>query len=164
MRERAPAAELVRNAVLRQIYRAGYRVLWARALATHPHGRGVKGLIQNDGAVLFVRHTYGPHEWEFPGGGQQRNEPPHEAIARELREELGIEVSDPQTLGTLNGPNQYANNLVTVFSFVVADRSVQPDPVEIAEVRWCPPSDPPHPLGWYAQEILRRNGESLASS
>jgi 8-oxo-dGTP pyrophosphatase MutT (NUDIX family) len=151
------------NATLRQVYRAGYWLLWAQALLTRPHGRGVKGLVTNGGALLFVRHTYGPREWELPGGGQRRHESPPQAISRELREELGLEVTDPVALGTFNGPHQYANNVVTYFSVALSSRAVRPDPIEIAEVRWCDPADPPRPLGWYAREALRRNGAAGAT-
>lgn len=129
----------------------------------HPQGRGVKGLVSNDGALLFVRHTYGPYEWELPGGGQRRHELPREALSRELSEELGIEVSDPVALGTFNGPAQYRNNVVTYFDVAVPDRDISMNPVEIAEVRWCDPGDPPRPLGWYAQEALRRKSKAAAT-
>lgn len=152
----------LRVTILRQLYRAAYWALWAFALVAHPRGHGVKGLITNGGAVLFVRHTYGPYEWELPGGGQHRHERPDEAIARELREELGIEVTNPVALGAGNGPRQYRNNRVSFFTIELASRAVQPDPVEIAEVRWADPADPPRPLGWYAADALRRNGGAPA--
>jgi ADP-ribose pyrophosphatase YjhB (NUDIX family) len=123
----------------------------------------VKGLVTNEGSLLFVRHTYGPREWELPGGRQRRHELPGEALARELREELGIEVSDPVLLTTFNGPRQYSNNRVSFFGVALTSRDIKRDPVEIAEVRWCDPTDPPRPLGWYAQEALRRNGRSAAT-
>ena len=123
----------------------------------------MKGLVTNEGSLLFVRHTYGPREWELPGGGQRRHELPGEALARELREELGIEVSDPVLLTTFNGPRQYSNNRVSFFGVTLTNRDIKRDPVEIAEVRWCDPADPPRPLGWYAQEALRRNGTSAAT-
>lgn len=148
--------QALRITILRQAYRGAYWTLWAFSLVAHPRGRGVKGLIRNGGEVLFVRHTYGPYEWELPGGGQHRHELPGEAVARELREELGIEVTTAVLLGTGNGPRQYANNCVTFFTIDIANRDLQPDPVEIAEVRWSDPADPPLPLGWYAADVLRR--------
>ena len=152
----------MRNAALRQAYRAGFWVLWVAALVRRPHALGVKALLKNGGDVLLVRHTYGFNEWELPGGGQRRHETPRQAITRELREELGIEVADVNELGTCNGPKQYRNNVVSFFGIELASRSLTPDPVEIAEVRWCDPSDPPQPLGWYATEALARNGKAIA--
>ena len=147
----------MRDAVLRQIYRLGYWVLYLTAFLTRPHARGVKGVISNGGEVLFVRHTYGPHEWELPGGGQRRHETPLEALARELHEELGVTVAGATSLGTFSGPRQYRNVVVNYFSVELPSREVSADPVEIAEVRWFDPSAPPSPIGWYAKEALARS-------
>ncbi|MGK5629630.1 NUDIX domain-containing protein [Streptomyces sp. URMC 123] len=43
------------------------------------------------GRVLLVNPTYKPH-WDLPGGMAEANEPPEDAVARELVEELGLEV------------------------------------------------------------------------
>ncbi|NUW29859.1 NUDIX hydrolase [Nonomuraea sp. SMC257] len=50
------------------------------ALITDPAGR-----------VLIVKPNYRPH-WLIPGGMVDDGEPPHEACARELKEELGVHV------------------------------------------------------------------------
>lgn len=47
------------------------------------------------GRVLLTRRPAGTHLenlWEFPGGKLEEGEPPQEALARELREECGLEV------------------------------------------------------------------------
>ncbi|MCL4184462.1 MAG: Nudix family hydrolase [Burkholderiaceae bacterium] len=52
-------------------------------------------LIRADGAVLFGQRPAGkPYAgwWEFPGGKLEPGESVEQALARELREELGIEV------------------------------------------------------------------------
>ncbi|MGC5320992.1 NUDIX domain-containing protein [Micromonospora arida] len=44
------------------------------------------------GNVLLVKPTYRDH-WAFPGGYVDEGEYPHDACAREIREELGISVA-----------------------------------------------------------------------
>ncbi|MEV4544540.1 NUDIX hydrolase [Micromonospora echinaurantiaca] len=44
------------------------------------------------GNVLLVKPTYRDH-WAFPGGYVEEGEYPHEACAREVREELGAAVA-----------------------------------------------------------------------
>lgn len=53
-------------------------------------------LLQPDGQVLFTSRPVGkPYAgyWEFPGGKLESGESVSEALARELHEELGIQVT-----------------------------------------------------------------------
>jgi 8-oxo-dGTP pyrophosphatase MutT (NUDIX family) len=154
---------VVRNVVLRQIYRVGYRVLWVSSFVVKRRGLGAKCALFNDGEVLLVRHTYGPREWELPGGGLHRDEDPLSGIRREISEELGVELAQPTALGTGTGLGRVAAARVSYFSAVLPDRTLTPDPVEIAEVAWWDPASLPKPLGWHAAQLLARHGESLAS-
>jgi 8-oxo-dGTP diphosphatase len=57
-------------------------------------------LIDGEGRVLMAERPEGKELaglWEFPGGKVESGERPEEALVRELREELGIEV-DPEAL------------------------------------------------------------------
>jgi len=52
-------------------------------------------LVDSDGRVLIAQRPEGKQLaglWEFPGGKLEPGERPEEALIRELREELGIEV------------------------------------------------------------------------
>jgi 8-oxo-dGTP diphosphatase len=52
-------------------------------------------LERSDGRVLITQRrpqAFMPLKWEFPGGKVEPNETDHDALKRELREELGIEV------------------------------------------------------------------------
>jgi 8-oxo-dGTP diphosphatase len=54
----------------------------------------VAGVMERDGKILICRRRADqahPLKWEFPGGKIEAGESPEAALARELREELGIE-------------------------------------------------------------------------
>lgn len=57
-------------------------------------------LIDGEGRVLMAQRPEGKELaglWEFPGGKVEGGERPEQALVRELREELGIEV-EPEAL------------------------------------------------------------------
>ena len=57
--------------------------------------RVVAGLIRQAGKVLLTQRKPGRHlglSWEFPGGKVEAGETDDEALRREMREELGIDV------------------------------------------------------------------------
>ena len=49
-------------------------------------------LIQNNSLALMERRRAGLHYFSFPGGGVDEGETPEQAVVREAREELGVEV------------------------------------------------------------------------
>lgn len=60
---------------------------------------GVRALVTDEqGRVLLIEHTYVPGWW-LPGGGVDSGGTAHQAVARELREEAGVDpVGAPQLL------------------------------------------------------------------
>lgn len=56
----------------------------------------VAAVVQREGSVLLTKRLQGAHLegfWEFPGGKLEDGESPEQALARECREECGIEIA-----------------------------------------------------------------------
>lgn len=53
-------------------------------------------VIVVDEKVLLVNNWYGDGSWSLPGGGKHRSEEPARAAARELQEEVGLNLDAEQ--------------------------------------------------------------------
>ena len=126
---------------LRALARLGLRVaypslrLYWFLAGTQIHG--VQCVISRDEEVLLVRHTYGDRRrWELPGGAVKRNERPRDAAAREVREELGIEVREWRSLGEVNVHADGRRGTLCCFATRVDGLDPRIDEVEIEELAW----------------------------
>ena len=80
---------------------------------------GVKGvLLDEEGRVLLVRHTYQPG-WHLPGGGVKSGESLIDAVIREVREETGhlVEERPDDAFGIYCNFTEFKSDHVAVFVF-----------------------------------------------
>ncbi|ACQ81999.1 NUDIX hydrolase [Beutenbergia cavernae DSM 12333] len=111
--------------------------------------RVAAGLVRDArGAVLLVRKA-GTTAFMQPGGKIEPGEAPAEALAREIAEELGVDVVVRRHLGTFRAPA--ANEPDHVVDAEVFDVPLDDDDAarvaparEIAETAWVRPDDGDH--------------------
>jgi ADP-ribose pyrophosphatase YjhB (NUDIX family) len=98
---------------------------------------GVRGVVlDGDGRVLLVRHTY-VSGWYLPGGGVEAGETAAAALARELSEESGVELlGAPRLHGFFFNPKASRRDYVACY--VVREFRVTPigPNFEIVEARF----------------------------
>jgi 8-oxo-dGTP diphosphatase len=103
----------------------------------------VCGVIQDDiGRFLACLRPAGKHlggMWEFPGGKVEAGESPKAALARELREELGIDVRVGAALKPVEWT--YDRGQIRLLPFLCRIIRGVPRPLEHEQLRWCPPCD-----------------------
>ena len=88
----------------------------------------VDAIAQRDGTrgtqVLLITRGFPPWEGRlaFPGGFVEMGEDPETAVLRELREETGIEGSNPELFAVRGSPNRDPrNHIVSIFYLVRVD-------------------------------------------
>ena len=126
--------------------RIAYRIRARIRRSTGTTRDGVSVIARDiDGQILLVRHSYGPDQWFFVGGGIDRGETPEDAARRELREEVGCEIAALKLIGTIDEVLSGADHTAHVFSGVVDDMP-RADGREILEARFFPTHSLPEPL------------------
>jgi ADP-ribose pyrophosphatase YjhB (NUDIX family) len=140
----------------RLIYRSAYLLLWAYRVVVRPEVSGVKCVLTEGDHVLLVRHTYGPREWDLPGGGIKRGEGPAAAARREMREELGVDIEDLRDAGEVVAKLNRSRATVSCFTAELRAPEITIERGEIAAVRWFPRDDLPRRIGQLTLPVLRR--------
>ena len=90
------------------------------------------------GQVLACRRAEHAHlggQWEFPGGKVEPGETPAAALVRELREELGIDVTVEDAMAAVNW--DYGRGPFRLLPFRCSIARGNPEPLEHTELRWC---------------------------
>lgn len=102
----------------------------------------VAGIIKRENNVLLgLRPESGSLAglWEFPGGKVEVGEQPDQALARELKEELGIEAEvGPVRFVTAHS---YKETNVLIMFFEINYWTGQPQRLHHADLKWVAPDE-----------------------
>jgi 8-oxo-dGTP diphosphatase len=101
-------------------------------------------LINEYGKVLINERPVGKDYagyWEFPGGKVDEGETPEEAIIRELKEEINIDVTGSCLAPLSFTEKQYDNYYVVVLLYVCRRWNGHVMPMEEQELAWVNPKE-----------------------
>ena len=94
-------------------------------------------IILDGDKVLATQRSYfmpHPYKWEFPGGKLLAGETPEACIIREIREELGVEITVIQLLPSVKHVDSH--NAIKLIPFVCAIREGEISLTEHRLYRW----------------------------
>jgi mutator protein MutT len=94
-------------------------------------------LIFRGGKLLITQRHAGAHLgglWEFPGGKREPDETFEQCLVREIREELGLEISVGELFEEV--AHAYPEKSVRLKFFICKILSGRPQPLDCAAVKW----------------------------
>jgi len=98
-------------------------------------------LFGRDGRILIAQRPPGKHmagRWEFPGGKVDAGESEAAALVRELREELGVEVTASRPLMRL--AHSYNDRDVELSMWIVESYRGEPQSLDGQALKWVEPA------------------------
>jgi 8-oxo-dGTP diphosphatase len=97
----------------------------------------VAALVRDGARVLMSRRRADqpmPGLWEFPGGKVEQGESPTDALAREVREELGCDVEVGRIHEVVFHPYPEFDLYMLVYAATISRGT--PSAVDVAEIAW----------------------------
>jgi mutator protein MutT len=116
------------------------------------------GLIFRNGQLLITQRHSDAHLgglWEFPGGKREPNETFPQCLARELREELGVEVIVGDLLERIT--HSYPEKTVRLEFYLCQLSHGEPQPLGCAALKWVTAAElPAHEFPAADAQLLER--------
>ncbi len=84
------------------------------------------------GGVVFVRQANGGRRWALPGGKVKTGESLLNALRREVREEIGVQIAAATPLDILDRPR--SKNLTLLYRVLLKPGELHPRPGEIEKI------------------------------
>ena len=95
------------------------------------------GVVLRDGLVYICKRPDDKHQggkWEFPGGKVDAGETVTQALARELKEEIGVDIQTSQPLTVIG--HDYGDKRVLLDVHTVTDFAGEPAGLEGQQGKW----------------------------
>ena len=122
-----------------------------------PHYIVTAAVLQRDGKVLLAKR---PSKgllggmWEFPGGKIEKSETLADCLAREIREELDVDIRVGEPFGVYR--HAYTHFRITLHAFLCELMGGEPRPIEAAGLAWVLPTDlGTYPMGKVDRQIAQ---------
>lgn len=119
----------------------------------------VDGLIVSDNKILLILRNAGQEigKWALIGGIVDWNETVEEAMLREVKEEIGVNIKIVKLLGVYSDPTRDPNNTQTIalaYLLKLHDENFKLQKEEIKDVKWYPLNELPENMAFDHRKII----------
>ena len=120
-----------------------------------PETTGVKCLVKNqNNEYLLIKTTYSGDYWTVPGGGVHRNESLEHAIRREVKEEIGVDITELKQLGSYVSRAEYKKDTVYLYVAKTLQATTAKNLREISKAQWFSQDSIPQNRSRSLSEVL----------
>lgn len=109
-------------------------------------------IIEKDDKILIAKRLKGQHKdlWEFPGGKIEENETSQQALIREIKEELDMDIIIKSYLTTINYTYPTFHLIMDVYTCVSKNTNIHLH--DHSQIQWIK-SDTPN-INWVPADVL----------
>ncbi len=127
-------------------------------------GVGCGAAIVREGRIVLIKRLTAPEagHWNLPGGKVDFLERVEDAVVREIREEIGVDIAILRPLGVAEMIGIDDQHWVSpvYLARILAGEPANREPTKLAEVAWFALDAPPEPLALAARETIAAIGKS----
>lgn len=100
-------------------------------------GLTVDTIILKNNLVLLIKRGAEPFKdfWALPGGFVEWNETVENAVKRETKEEVGVDVTNMELIGVYSNPNRHPKQCITLTYRVFIEGEPKPGD-DAKEIKW----------------------------
>jgi len=114
-------------------------------MAKNDRDTAVGIIINKENKILICLSHRDDNDWKFPQGGIEENETPREAVKREIKEEISINITDKDIVTSLEAVSYFFSNgfEVKLHPFLIKynEDKIKLSPIEFCEYKWMWPEE-----------------------
>lgn len=97
-------------------------------------------IVVCEGEILLIKNWLGRQYWGLPGGGIQKKEEPIQAVAREVKEETGLDIREPLELVAQDRwkADKLGYEYYIFITSLLSKATLHPRQYEIIAAEWVP--------------------------